>query len=123
MTHEPVLPWNDFFRMPCVSGMILKMIRPHGERPLWGEIESARILESGEVEISLSWTSNTNPYGKRVTKRTATEPFTFKPRHCGPYTSGTSLFRLYDERPGIVHLIFPPVGNAALVREVDRKTA
>lgn len=102
--------------------MILKMIRPHGQRPLWGEIHSARILESGEVEITLSWTSTTSPYGKRVAKRTAKEPFTFQPLHGGPfYYPKGSKFRLYDVRAGLIHLILPPVGSAALVREADWK--
>lgn len=120
MHHEPVVPWEDLFSCPSISGMILKMIFPHGQRPLWGEIRSGRILESGEVEISLSWTSTTSPYGRRVTKRTAVEPFVFQPLHGGPfYYPKGSKFRLYDVRTGLVHLMLPPVGSAALVREAD----
>lgn len=121
LERKPVLPWEDLVSMPCLKGMVLKMVFPHGQRPLWGEVESLRVLESGEVEISLSWTSKTSPYGKRVTKKTASEPFIFTPLHSGVFTSGRSAFRLYDKRPGIIHLIFPPVGNAALVREVNRR--
>ena len=122
MHHVPVVPWVDLCSMPCIKGMILKMIRPHGQRPLWGEIQTVRILESGEVEISLSWTSTTSPYGRRVTKRTAVEPFVFRPLHGGPfYYPKGSKFRLYDVRAGLIHLILPPVGSAALVREADWK--
>lgn len=120
MHDEPVVPWSEFFSIPSLSGMILKIARPHGQRPQWGEIRSGRVLESGEVEISLSWTSSTSPYGRRVTKRTAIHPFVFQPLHGGPfYYPKGSKFRLYDSRSGLIHLILPPVGSPALVREAD----
>lgn len=121
--HEPVLPWSDFFECPGIPGMILKMIQPHGARPIWGEIVSARVLVSSEVEFTLAWTSSTSPYApRRVPRRMVTKLFVFQPLYGGPfYYPKKSVFRLYDAAPGLVHLILPPVGSAALVREADWK--
>lgn len=112
MHQKPVSPWADFLANPELSGMILKYIRPEGKRPIWGEVISARVLASGEVEFTLAWISAHDPSETRAVRRPAEKPVKFNPQFTGPfyYPKGAS-FQMPDTRSGLKHVLYPPLDS------------